>query len=110
MNSQPPTAEQPQSNSPTADSRQPSDAAPRYILRRTTDQQYFCAPHGPDNREWSDNSRDAWSWVDLDSCLAAARTWKLIHNLDLEVLQRGIGPHHCSVTAPGTPQLTVSHG
>lgn len=82
----------------------------RYILLRTSDRLYFAEPHGPDNAEWTDSPREARQWVDFDSCMAAAKTWKMIHGLDLQVLQMAIGPHFCSVTAPGTPQLMVSHG
>ena len=82
----------------------------RYILLRTSDRLYFAEPHGPDNAEWTDNAREARQWVGFDSCKAAADTWKMIHDVDLLVMQVAMGPNHYSVTLPGTPQLTVSHG
>jgi len=80
----------------------------RYILE-SPDRLYFTHPHGPDNREWTDNAREARQWVDFDSCTAAARTWKLLHGVELRVWQLAIGEHFYSVTMPGTPVLTVSH-
>jgi hypothetical protein len=78
----------------------------RYILQ-APNQEYFADVHGPDNREWCDRPLDARTWASLDSCLAAARTWKLIHGVELTVLQMATGPHFTSVTAPGTPQMAV---
>jgi hypothetical protein len=82
----------------------------RYILQ-APDRQYFADVHGPDNREWCDRPTDARTWADIDSCIAAARTWKLIHGVELTVLQMASGPNFHSVTMPGTPQLqVVIHG
>jgi len=83
---------------------------PRFILENQATGLYFTEPLGPSNSEWSDNPRKARQWADLDSAQQAVKVWHMIHGEQLTVQQFVSSPGFHSVTAPGTPTLSVSHG
>lgn len=59
-----------------------------YLLRRVHDGHYFCRPFGTDHQEWSTDPKRAHIWLLEESAIAGARAFRLIHNIELEVVDR----------------------
>ena len=57
----------------------------RFVLKRVSDGLYFQEPPVGSIKEWTDVVEDARTWVDLESCCAAAFTWFRIKGQQLEV-------------------------
>ena len=57
----------------------------RYYLRNSRGE-YFRHPQGDDNREWDPDIHTAHAWVDPEMCAAAAKTFRMIHGLNLTVV------------------------
>jgi hypothetical protein len=57
----------------------------RFVLKRVEDGLYFQEPPLGSINEWTPQLQDARTWVDIDSCIAAAFTWYRIKGQQLEV-------------------------
>ena len=58
----------------------------RFLVQRLDTEMYFCHPsEGGEFKQWTKKQDEAHKWVELDSCIAAARTSDMIWGIPARV-------------------------